>query len=81
MGERGPDTVAWMRRRLFLPPEADAEVADQLDLVGSMAPCSMVTAGGGVGVTIHSRMVGFGRGPRLVSTRGPTALFDHSRGP
>ncbi len=43
MGDRGPETVAWVRRRLCLPAEADVEVAEQLDRLAELAPSAMVT--------------------------------------
>jgi SAM-dependent methyltransferase len=43
MGEQGAETIAWIRRRLCLPAEADAEVAEQLDRLGELAPSAMVT--------------------------------------
>jgi SAM-dependent methyltransferase len=43
MGDRGPDSVAWIRRRLCLPADADAEVAEQLRRLHELAPSSMVT--------------------------------------
>jgi len=49
MGDRGPGTVAWMRRRLCLPAGADAEVAEQLDRLAELALSAMVTCGGPVG--------------------------------
>jgi hypothetical protein len=43
MGDRSPDTVAWVRRRLCLPATADPEVASQLESLGGLAPSAMVT--------------------------------------
>jgi hypothetical protein len=43
MGDRGPDSVAWIRRRLCLPADADSEVAEQLRRLDELAPSSMVT--------------------------------------
>lgn len=43
MGDRSPDTVAWVRRRLCLPATADAEIASQLESLGELAPSAMVT--------------------------------------
>jgi hypothetical protein len=43
MGERGPVTVAWARRRLCLSPAFDDEVAAMLDRLAELAPPAMVT--------------------------------------
>ena len=43
MGRRGPDAVAWIRRRLCLPADADGEVAEQLQRLPELAPSAMVT--------------------------------------
>lgn len=43
MGDRSPETVAWVRRRLCLPASADPEVAAKLESLGELAPSAMVT--------------------------------------
>jgi hypothetical protein len=43
MGERGPSTVAWIRRRLCLPQQADEEVAALLDQLPDLGPAEVVT--------------------------------------
>ncbi len=43
MGERGPRTVAWTRRRLCLPSDRDPEVAAALEHLPEMAPSRAVT--------------------------------------
>jgi hypothetical protein len=43
MGERGPDTVAWIRRRLCLPEARDAEVAAALDELPELGPSEVAT--------------------------------------
>jgi hypothetical protein len=43
MGERGPSTVAWIRRRLCLPEERDAEVAAALDQLPELGPSAVAT--------------------------------------
>jgi hypothetical protein len=43
MGERGPETVAWIRRRLCLSPDSDTEVAAFLDQLPELGPSAMVT--------------------------------------
>ena len=43
MGEGGPETVAWVRRRLCLSQASDGEVAAKLDELPELAPSAMVT--------------------------------------
>jgi hypothetical protein len=43
MGERGPSTVAWIRRRLCLPEASDEEVAALIDQLPELSPSSVVT--------------------------------------
>jgi 2-polyprenyl-3-methyl-5-hydroxy-6-metoxy-1,4-benzoquinol methylase len=43
MGDAGPDTTAWVRRRLCLPPDRDGEVAAALEELPELAPSSMAT--------------------------------------
>ncbi len=43
LGERGPGTVSWIRRRLCLTPDRDAEVAAALERLGDLAPLEAVT--------------------------------------
>jgi hypothetical protein len=43
MGERGPSTVAWVRRRLCLSEEYDKEVAAMLDQLPEVGPSAIVT--------------------------------------
>jgi SAM-dependent methyltransferase len=43
MGDRGPQTVAWVRRRLCLPEASDHEVAARLDQLPEVGPSAMVT--------------------------------------
>jgi hypothetical protein len=43
MGEPGPSTVAWVRRRLCLPEDSDKEVAAALDQLPELAPSAIVT--------------------------------------
>jgi hypothetical protein len=41
--QRGPQHVAWIRRRLCLPPASDEAVAAALDKLPELAPSAMVT--------------------------------------
>lgn len=43
MGNRGPQTIAWLRRRLCLPAGSDAELATVLDQLPELAPSAVVT--------------------------------------
>lgn len=43
MGDRGADTVAWVRRRLCLPASADLQVAEAMRDLPELAPSDMVT--------------------------------------
>jgi len=43
MGERGPSTVAWIRRRLCLPEERQAEVAAALERLPELGPSAVAT--------------------------------------
>jgi SAM-dependent methyltransferase len=43
MGERGLETVAWVRRRLCLSEASDIEVAAMLEQLPELAPSAMVT--------------------------------------
>jgi hypothetical protein len=43
MGEPGPATAAWVRRRLCLPEDSEQEVAAQLELLAEVGPSQVVT--------------------------------------
>jgi ubiquinone/menaquinone biosynthesis C-methylase UbiE len=43
LGRRGPESVAWARRRLCLTPASDAEIATMLDRLPELAPSATVT--------------------------------------